>query len=137
MKQNLSAFWQKIKRFFKRLKFWTWTITTQERIEYLVELQIACREKFHFYFNVKNKKEVKQVEALLTKVFYREDGSLRPGPEARRIARKIKLQADANAIASKNAASKPKTKFREEWTQSRRKLTESPLSTQSTRTKKG
>ncbi len=113
MKQKLSAFWQKIKRFFKRLKFWTWTITTQERIEYLVEIQIACRQKFNFYFDVKNKKEVEQVEALLTKVFYREDGSLRPGPEARKIARKIKKQADANAIARKNAARIMKTKFRD------------------------
>lgn len=106
MKNRLQNLWIRIKRFFKALQFWKWTITTQERIEYLVELQISCRQKFNFYFDVKNKKEVKQVEELLTRVYYRPDGSLRPGPEARKIARKIQSSAEANRIARKNKEEK-------------------------------
>ena len=106
MKKKIVKVWAKLKSFFKRLQFWKWTVTTQERVEYLVELQIACRNKFDFYFDVKSKSEIEQVEKLLTKVFYRSDGSLRPGPEARTIARKIKSSAAANKINRKNAERK-------------------------------
>jgi len=102
MKNKLFKTWNRIKAFFRKLQFWKYKIISQERIEYLVELQISCRNKFNFYFDVKNKKEIEQVEKLLTKVYYRSDGSLRTGPESRRIAREIERNANANAINRKN-----------------------------------
>ena len=110
MKNKLINFWNRTKAFFRSLQFWKWQIMTQERIEYLVELQIACRDKFKFQFDVKSKSETKQVEKLLTKVYYNSDGSLRTGAQSRTIARKIASGAAANMIKRKNQESKKNLK---------------------------
>jgi hypothetical protein len=67
-----------------------------EKIQHLVNLTIFARDKFQIQMNPNSKKEIKQIERLWAACYLKEDGTIRPGQETRKIIRKMKAEARKN-----------------------------------------